>query len=90
MHNYIEAEKRYAHGNETGLKYGFLWLAACDMQGVAFALSGQRRWSKAVRFDTAAREKVKTLGGTLDGMVQIWDEWIDNLYRRSKKKWERN
>ncbi len=86
MHNYIEAEKRYAHGIETGLEYGFLWLAACDMQGVAFALSGQKRWAKAIRLDIASREKVKTLGGTFDGMVPFWDEWIETYLGGARKE----
>jgi len=86
MHNFIEAEKRYAHGIETGLKYGFLWLAACDLQGVAFALSGQKRWAKSIRLDSAAREKVETLGGTFDGMVPFWDEWIETYLGGARKE----
>ncbi len=86
MGNFIEAEKRYAHGIETGLKYGFLWLAACDMQGVAFALSGQKRWAKSIRLDIASREKVKTLGGAFDGMVPFWDEWIETYLGGARKE----
>jgi hypothetical protein len=41
------------------------------MQGVSFALSGQLRWAKSVCLDAAAREKVKSLGGTLDGLIQL-------------------
>ena len=81
-----EAEKLYALGIEAALKYGWVWLSGCDMQGVAFALSGQSRWAKAVRLDTAAREKVRTLGGSLDGLVQIWDEWIDTYMGRAKEE----
>jgi predicted ATPase len=82
--NFKEAERLYARGIETGLKYGWIWLAACDMQGVAFALSGQSRWAKSIRLDTAAREKIKTIGGSLDGLVPFWDEWIETYLKGAR------
>jgi non-specific serine/threonine protein kinase len=84
--NFTEAEKRYAQGIETALKYDWIWLAACDMQGVAFALSGQSRWAKSIRLDAAAREKIRTIGGTLDGLVQFWDEWIEAYLGVARKE----
>ncbi len=85
-YHFKDAEKLYAQGIEASLKYGWVWLSGCDMQGVAFALSGQSRWEKSLRLDAAAREKIKSLGGSLDGMVQFWDEWIETYIGRAKKK----
>ena len=64
--DYKEAEKRYALGVETGTKYGNEWMAFVDMQGLAFALSGQSRWKKALRLNAASLEKAKALGVTLE------------------------
>ena len=86
IRDFKEAEKRYALTIETSLKYGFIWLAACDLQGVAFALSGQGRLAKAIRLDVAAREKIRTIGGTLDGMVPFWDEWIETYLGGARKE----
>ena len=86
MKRFKEAEKRYAKGVETGLKYGFIWLAAADMQGVAFALSGQSRLPKAIRLNAAAMEKLKAMGSTVEGMFEFWDEWIEKYIEGAKKK----
>ena len=75
--NFKEAENRYALGIETALKYGMIALAAFDLQGVAFALSGQLRLAKSIRLDAAARELMRNLGGTVDGLYKFWDDWID-------------
>ena len=40
-------------------------MAVTDIQGVAFALSGQSRWAKSIRLDAAAVRKYKDLGITL-------------------------
>jgi len=84
--DFKEAEKRYGLGIETALKYGFTWLAACDLQGVAFALSGQSRWVKSIRVDSAAREKLRVMGSTTSGAAQFWDEWIETYLEGARKK----
>jgi predicted ATPase/predicted Ser/Thr protein kinase len=84
--DFKEAEKKYALAIETNLKYGFTWLGAIDLQGVAFALSGQSRWAKSIRLDTAAREKVKSIGGKIDGIAQFWDEWIETYLEGARKQ----
>jgi len=83
---YKEGEKRYANGIETSFKYGNLSYVAFDTQGVAFALSGQGRYAKAIRLDAAARELFKEIGMTVDGMVGFWDEWIETYIEGAKKK----
>jgi serine/threonine protein kinase len=84
--DFKEAEKRYALAVETALKYGYTWLAAVDLQGVALALSGQLRWAKSIRLDSAAREKVNSMGSRIDGIAQFWDEWIETYLISARKK----
>ena len=71
---YIEGEKWYAQGVETSFKHGTLWLAAFDTQGIAFTLSGQGRYAKAIRLEAPAREQLKQVGIEPDGMYDFWDE----------------
>jgi non-specific serine/threonine protein kinase len=75
--NFKESERRYGLGVETGLKYGTVFLAAADLQGVAFSLSGQSRWAKCIRLEAAAWKKSAELGVSLSGVAEFWDEWID-------------
>ena len=84
--DFEEGEKRYAKGVEVSYKHGNLSLVAFDTQGVAFALSGQGRYAKAIRLDAAARELFKATGIEVDGMVGFWDEWIEIYLEGAKKK----
>ena len=86
LKRFMDAERKYAKGVETGLKYGFVWLAAADMQGVAFALSGQSRLPKAVRLNAAATEKLNAMGSPVQGMFDFWDEWIETYIEGARKK----
>jgi len=86
MKDYKEGEKRYAEGVKASLKYGTMLYTAFDTQGVAFALSGQGRWAKAIRLDAAARELFKKMGVVVDGMVGFWDEWIETHIEGAKKE----
>ena len=86
MKNHNEGEKRYAVGIETALKYGNIFYQTFDLQGVAFALSGQSRWAKAIRLDAAAREKFRITGITVDGMAEFWDEFIETYIEGAKKE----
>lgn len=85
MRDYNVAEKRYGFGIETALKYGNVFLAFVDMQGVAFALSGQSRWAKCLRLNAASIEKAGSLGVPVYGMIDFWDEWIDFYIEGAKK-----
>ena len=84
--DYQEAERRYGLGISLGVKYGNDWIAFADMQGVAFALSGQRRWKKSLRLNAASVEKSRTMGVSLYGMLEFWDEWIDTYIEGAKKE----
>ena len=84
--DFKEGEKRYAQGVETSLRYGNMLYTTFDIQGVAFALSGQKRWAKSIRLDAAAREQLKKLGIVIDGMFGFWDEWIETYIEGAKKE----
>jgi len=84
--NYKEAEKRYAHGIETTLKYNYISLAAADLQGVAFALSGLSRWPKSLRLNAAANEKFGSMGISIYGLSPFWDDFIDTYITVAKKE----
>jgi predicted ATPase len=84
--NFSEAERKYSLGVVTGLKYGTVFLAAADLEGVAFSLSGQSRWAKCIRLDAAAWKKSAELGVSLSGVAEFWDEWIDIYIVGAKKK----
>ena len=79
--NFKEAERKYSLGVVTSLKYGTVFLAAADMLGVAFSLSGQSRWAKCIRLEAAAWKKAGELGVSLSGVAEFWDEWSDTYIR---------
>jgi non-specific serine/threonine protein kinase len=86
VNDFKEAEQRYALGIETGVKYGNEWMAFVDMQGVAFALSGQSRLKKSLKLNSAAMEKANSLGVNIAGVVKFWDDWIETYIEGVKKE----
>ena len=68
------------------MRYGYVLYAVTDLQGVAFALSGQSRWVKSIRLDSAACEKYRDLGVTIKGVVGFWDEWIETYLAGARKE----
>ena len=85
LKDYMEAEKMYAHSTEVAIKYGFVFNSYADLQGIAFALSGQSRWAKAIRINAAAVESFKTIGVDIYGIWPLWDEFIDTYIHGAKK-----
>jgi predicted ATPase len=79
-----DAEKKYGLAIESALKYGNKFQVGVEMQGVAFALSGQSRWAKSIRLDSAAREIASQFGLKLDGMADFWDEFIDTYLKGAR------
>ena len=59
LKDYMEAEKRYGLATQTAIKYGFCFNSYADLQGIAFALSGQARWAKSIRINAVAIENVQ-------------------------------
>jgi hypothetical protein len=86
INDFKEAEKRYGLAIETAMKYGYILCAVTDIQGVAFALSGQSRWAKSIRLDAAADQKYKELGVSIKGAVKFWDEWIETYLDGARKE----
>jgi len=84
--DFKEAEQRYGLGIKSGIKHGNVLIAFGDMQGIAFALSGQSRWNKALRLNAASCEKARSMGLNMYGVHEFWDEWIDTYIEGAKKE----
>jgi hypothetical protein len=84
--DFREAERKYSLGVVTGLKYGTVFLAAADLMGVAFSLSGQSRLAKCVWLEAAAWKKSRELGVSLSGVAEFWDVWIDTYIMGAREK----
>jgi predicted ATPase len=84
--NYMEAEKRYGLALETALKYGNVLDAAFELQCIALSVSGQLRWSKAIRLDAAAREKSRILGVNMYGLIKFYDKMVDSYIGGAREK----
>jgi hypothetical protein len=84
--NFKEAEKEYGIGVTSALKYGNTLYVAIDIQGVAYSVSGQSRWAKAIRLDAAARKIYSQLGVEIDGVAEFWDVFIATYIEGAKKQ----
>jgi len=83
--DFREAEKRYGLGVNAALKYGILFNAYADLQGIAFALSGQTRWAKSIRLNAVAIEMFKSIGVEIYGIWPLWDEFKDTYIDGARK-----
>jgi non-specific serine/threonine protein kinase len=86
IRNFKEAEKNYGLAVVSVLKYGNNFQVGVEMQGVAFSVSGQSRWAKAIRLDAAAHEIADKFGLKLDGMADFWDDWIKTYLGEARKE----
>jgi tetratricopeptide (TPR) repeat protein len=80
------AERKYGVAVSTALKYEVIAYVAFDLQGVAFSVSGQSRWAKAIRLDAAARRVFDRIGFKIDGAAEFWDNFIDTYIEFAKKQ----
>ena len=85
LKDFVEAEKRYGLATQTATKYGILFNSFADLQGIAFALSGQHRWAKSIRLNAVAVEGFKSTGVEIYGIWPLWDEFIDTYIDEAKK-----
>jgi tetratricopeptide (TPR) repeat protein len=79
------AEKTYGMGIQSALKHGILFNAYADLQGLAFALSGQCRWAKSLRLNAIAVHMFKATGIEIYGIWPLWDEFTDTYIGRARK-----
>jgi len=86
MNNFIDAEISYSSGIEKGMEYGNLYITTADIQGVAFACSGQSRWAKAIKLNAAALKKFTEMCVSMQGMYGFWDEWMDTYIGGAAEK----
>ncbi|MDT8431510.1 MAG: hypothetical protein RQ746_08295 [Bacteroidales bacterium] len=84
--DFKDAERRYASSIETCWKYGNTIQSITDLQGIAFAVSGQSRYEKSIRLDAAAREAACQNGIHLKGLAGFWDDWICTYIEGARKK----
>ena len=81
-----EAEKEYGHAVISAQKFRNTAYVAVDLQGVAFAVSGQSRWEKSIRLDAAACKIYNRIGINLDIAAEFWKEFITNYIESAKKE----
>ena len=86
--NFIQAEREYGHAVISAQKFGNIAYIAIDLQGVAFAVSGQKRWAKSIRLDAAAHRIYDQIGMKIDGVAEFWDVFIDTYIKSAKKELE--
>jgi len=84
--NFIEAEKHYVHAMKSALKFGNIFQAALEIQGIAFSLSGQSRWIKCVRLYAASVEQIIKITGAPFKGVKFWDEWAETYIGGANEK----
>jgi non-specific serine/threonine protein kinase len=84
--NFEEAEKLYGLALETAIKYHNVFQSGGELQGLAFALSGQSRWAKSIQINAAAREHFRKIGISIEGMIKFWDEWIETYIGVAEEK----
>jgi predicted ATPase/AraC-like DNA-binding protein len=84
--DFREAERRYALSIETCRKYGNTLQSITDLQGIAFAVSGQSRCAKSIRLDAAAHEEARQNGIHLTGLAGFWDDWISTYIEGARKE----
>jgi len=85
LKDFVEAEKRYGLATQTATKYGILFNSYADLQGIAFALSGQHRWAKSICLNAVAVEGFKSIGVEIYGIWPLWDEFTDIYINGARK-----
>ena len=86
LKDFLEAEKSYALATQTAVKYGITFNSYADLQGIAFALSGQGRCAKSLRINAAAIEGFKSIGVEIYGIWPMWDDFIDTYIGGARKE----
>ena len=79
------AEKTYGMGIQSAMKHNILFNAYADLQGLAFALSGQSRWAKSLRLNAMAVHMFKATGIEIYGIWPLWDEFTDTYIGGARK-----
>ena len=82
----MKAEKEYGHAVISAQKFGNTAYIAIDLQGVAFALSGQSRWAKSIRLEGAARKIYDQIGMVVEGIAEFWDVFMATYIDNAKKE----
>ena len=82
--DYDEAEKRYSVGIRGYLEKGQLLASLVELTGMIFALSGQRRYMKALRILGVVYAKWDEFGLSLH-QVKFWMDWFEEYVNGARK-----
>lgn len=82
--DYKEAEKRYSVAMKGYLENGNLVEACTEMQGMAFAISGQGKYMKAIRLHGAVDAKRDEFGVTTP-QIKFWVDWFEEYVNGALK-----
>ena len=82
--DFDEAEKRYSVAMNSYLRNGNVVEACNDFQGLAFALSGQKRYMKALRLQGAIQAKQDEFG-IPTAQVKFWLDWFEEYLNGARK-----
>ena len=82
--DYNETERRYSIAINYWLETGNIIEVLAEMGGVAFALSGQGRYIKALRLQGAIDAKYEEFGASMVP-VKFWMDWIEEYIGGARK-----
>jgi len=82
--DYKEAERRYSIAMKNWLEIRNQLEICTEMTGVAFAISGQGRYIKALRLKGAIDAKYKEFGACIPP-VKFWLDWIEEYIGGARK-----
>jgi predicted ATPase len=87
--DYQLAEKRYAKNLQAYQQLDMLDGVANELQGIAMAVAGQGKYSKALRLNAAAEEMYKEVGISVDDIV-FWRKILDKTVGNGRRKMGEN
>jgi len=82
--DYKEAERRYSITTKSLVEIGNIKDAAEEMIGIAFAVSGQGRYIKALRLSGAVEVKFEEFGASF-APAKFWLDWIEKYIGGARK-----
>jgi predicted ATPase len=82
--DFEEAEKRYAVAMKSYLENGNQVESCIELQGIAFALSGQERYEKALRLQGAVDAKYDEYG-VQTPQIKFWMDWFEEYMNGARK-----
>jgi non-specific serine/threonine protein kinase len=82
--DFEEAEKRYAVAMKSYLENGNQVESCVELQGIAFVLSGQKRYKKALRLQGTVDAKYDEYGVQTPN-IKFWVDWFEHYINGARK-----